>query len=213
LRSPGRALDLADLRAMCLVSGGTSLAFGLLFLGTVVSFLVSAGPMPRDTASGVAAGLFLTGKASVELSAALRLGKVPRVPLAALSFGEGFVAFARGWLMSFWLVLVLTVLHLVWAAVCLAFLALGMLVVLMVLVVTLGTRVKEAHKKVFAVLDVLCTPFELELRALDFLWSHPLGVLLLALVVGAFTLGPTVAAVVLHRKTAGLRASGVTRVG
>lgn len=212
LRSPRRPLDLGDLRAMCLVSGGASLAFGLLFLGTVVKFLAS-GDWPDDLASGAAAGVFLTAKSAIELSAVRRLGKVERVALTELAFAEGYLRFARGWLLSAWVVLVLGAVHLAWAVVLFVALMLGLLVLFAVLVATLGTKLKEASEKVFGLFEWLATPFDLEWRALTFLWGHALGVLLLALVVGAFTLGPTITAVVLHRKAAALRARGATRAG
>lgn len=205
LLSPSAMLGLGGLRAMVIVSGVVALLFGFLLVGIGVTMRNDKAVQGAGPAFAIVLGALCLAKATLELSAAVRLGPMERAPLAQLPFGAGFVKVATAWLMVCWALLVLGALHAVLAAVLLVVFVVGFFVALFATIVTLGFGSKEAFAKWWSTVDAVATPFSLEGRLFSFIGNDPVGAIVLLVIGALLFLGPSVCAGYLHTRIGALR--------
>ncbi len=205
LLAPSAMLGLGGLRAMVIVSGVLALLFGFLLVGIGFTARHDKAIHSAGATFAIVLGALCLAKATLELSAAVRLGPMERAPLAQLPFGTAFVKIATAWLMVCWALLVLGALHAVLAAVLLVVFVIGLFVALFASIVTLGLGAKEAFARWWSVVEAVATPFSLEGRLFAFLGNDPIGSTVLAVVGVILFLGPSLCAAYLHTRIGALR--------
>jgi hypothetical protein len=213
--APRRSLSLDGLRAMTAVSGIVCLLGGVLTLVLAVALL-------RDPAVGrarsglvwaaIVGGVLFT-KALVELSAAIRLRGVENAPLSALPLGAGFQRVATAWLMAFWVLFVVLVLHVVLGVVWVVVAVGGLALAVVVTVATFGIHAKDAFSTWRSAVDIVSQPFRWLGDGLVWLVHDQTTAMLTLAVIGLLLVGPLACAAVLHARMGALRAAAGARRG